>query len=100
MLLRHRHPVFALRPVPRPGAARRIGGAHRHLPGDAGGPGLPAGPHPRRGPEGHLVGRAHRLGTGRSGRAGALEKGGERRRGRPTCKVSKRRTTVSAKSVC
>ena len=25
---------------------------------------------------------------------------GERRRGRPTCKVSKRRTTVSAKSVC
>ncbi|KGF53997.1 hypothetical protein HMPREF9460_03247 [Flavonifractor plautii 1_3_50AFAA] len=63
---------FALRPVPRPGAARRVGGAHRGLPGDAGGPGLPAGPHPRRGPEGHLVGRAHRLGSGRSGRAGAL----------------------------
>ncbi len=33
---------------------------------------LLAPPHPGRGPEGHLVGRAHRLGTGRSGRAGAL----------------------------
>ena len=63
LLLRHRLPLPALRPLPRPGPPRHVGGAHRALPGHPCGPGLPPGPHPRHRPARHLVGHPHRLGA-------------------------------------
>ena len=72
LLLRHRLPVFALRPLPGPGTPRHERGAHRHLPGHPGGAGLSAVGFAGSGGGGHLVGGAHWVVFGRRCGGGLL----------------------------
>ena len=67
----HWLPVFAVRALPRPGPPRHERGAHGHLAGHPGGPGLSFVRDPA-GRGGHLVVGAHRLGIGRHRRRGLL----------------------------